>query len=466
MRLLLPLTLVAVLVTSFACGDDPAPPPPPDGTTDAGTPRPPPPLQCDPACSPTQKCEKVGEEAVCIEICNAPHGCYPGFEVCNTETAECEPITCNGAQCERGQTCVDPSRSDFPRDGEAAVCSCTPAYRTGQVEHLDSCNAYGMVCAFNRATRAPASCVMPGEGDPCIPSIGCDQTGVTLECRSIGSSMICARKCSSADECPLATDTCAPSGFCEPNLCARRQDGSLDRSKLFGPCDARGTGDGTCLPRRIRGSDSALCVQNGTADVGDECSPEATRAEADKLCGAGQVCEGIQPDPTHPNRTRGICARACNASTGMQASPRIGCDPGSRCRAIADGSNFTRLGACTAECDLIGGTDGCPDDALGNEVGCYSYSNRNADTGWCLPIHPNAGTANTQSCADVGGGDARQSCGSRMSCVGRSAAACFQYCDLRLCPKANEPCPHCDESAPRCARTGNDNNAQVGVCTR
>ncbi len=465
MRPVLTLLLVVSLAAAFGCGNEPVPPPAEE--TDAGTtnpPPPPPPPLCDPACTATQRCDITGEEPLCVEICNAPDGCLPKFEECNTTTAQCEPLTCNGNKCERGQGCFDTTRSDFPSGGDSAVCSCTPAYRDGEVNYPDSCNVYGLVCDFNRGTRAPAKCTMPGEGQPCIPAIGCDATAGPLECRTVHSNFLCVRACTSSDDCSLATDYCATSGFCEPNLCARRSDGSLDRSKLFAACDAKGTGDGTCLPRVISGKDSGLCVQNGTAATGAECYPEATRAEADKLCGAGEVCEAIQPHATNGDRTQGICFKACNAATGQQASPRISCATGSRCRAIADGSNSTRLGACHAECDLVGGKSDCPDDALGNKVGCFQSSSRDAEKGYCLSVHPKAGETNGSPCAVTGTGDERRDCGSRKTCTGRSNPRCFDYCDVTMCPNANQSCSHCGEGTSRCTRIGNDNNAEIGVC--
>ncbi|MFN7130752.1 MAG: hypothetical protein ACK4N5_01640 [Myxococcales bacterium] len=461
------LCLVLLPLLAFGCGNEPVEPP--VETPDASTPPPPPPpppAVCEPACTDSQRCNTELPTPECEEVCNTPTGCNPCYEKGNVQTATCEPVTCNGAQCERGQGCLDITVSNFARDVANAVCSCHPAYNERDKSYPDSCAAYGMVCEFDRTAspRKATKCTAPREGQPCIQSVGCATIpGVTLECRNVGGRDVCTRSCTSAADCPGATDTCGTNGFCELNFCARNPDGSLDRSKLLGPCNAVGTNDGTCIPQVINGREVGVCHQSGSAATGEECAPSGLRTAPDKLCGVGSVCEAVQADAN--GVVRGLCHPLCNAATGATANPVKPCASGTRCRQIVSGQTATRVGACHAECDLVGGSGGCADDALGNEVGCYQWSNRDAAKGICISTHPNAGAANSADCGPNVLNDERRSCQSRMTCIGfnRASERCWKYCDLQACPNLTT-CGACNPGATRCVRPGQDNNIRVGIC--
>ncbi len=297
-------------------------------------------------CGAAQRCDETVSPPACVEICNAPSGCRPGWETCDFQSGTCAPLQCGAGPCHLGQGCFDPA-TFAPRAGEGSACTCLPKVldpASGALRQQDSCAAYGMVCAYDPATKAAASCRKPREFEGCRSSVGCADG---LGCVLTTAGGLCLQSCEEAKDCRKVTEYCEPrDGHCWPNECARPARSASERARYFQPCAAAGAADGTCLPVTSDLGEVGLCFQAGSAPSHGPCDPSADRATPSGLCPVGEVCwaTGAGADGAGAAAT---CRTACDPEPG--ASP--GCSSGERCLDISGPTSPYqgapgRLGAC------------------------------------------------------------------------------------------------------------------------
>jgi hypothetical protein len=330
------------------------------------------------------------------------------WEVCNTQTTECEPVSCDEGVCTLGQSCI--SFASYTFDPPSA-CTCLPQLTlrlpSGSTYKIrDTCAPYGKICAFDVAAAVagkakPASCRLPTEWENCSTRVGCEKGFV---CNP--EYGVCMRTCTQTEDCPSRATYCSEDHYCENNICANpAENGDSDRAKFFASCDALGSGDGICAPVYNDAGDAyGLCLQTGcvgaTCSGGGSgrlyCDPAAERPVLEAMCPGAEMCVGIEPDSEHPGALRGVCQPMCNAGTADSIDPAVGCEgEGKICYDLSgildlyrekSISAKTRLGVCLPGCDLFG-NDTCPlEDALGNPMGCMPAGN--GTIGYCGSISP------------------------------------------------------------------------------
>jgi len=212
--------------------------------------------------------------------------------------------------CRTGETCV------------AGQCQCDPTTCTD-----------GLACSVTGRCIFDACRIMGVQNDNsvCIASSDC---GCPLYCQKQadgGQIGICRRRCNTTADCPIP-DTSCQSGVCQVNLCG----GDGGNGVLNGPCDALGTGDGTCVPHSLGlntgpNGVSGHCVQNGCAT--QSCRLDAHRTDGYALCAPGFACVGQAPYP-------GNCYQLCN----IDADAGAGCEDPQLCKTVPGAD--PRLNAC------------------------------------------------------------------------------------------------------------------------
>ncbi|MFN7135054.1 MAG: hypothetical protein ACK4N5_23460, partial [Myxococcales bacterium] len=368
--------IVLLAVALLACGEEPSGPSDAgvrvDGGPDAGFVP-----VCDPPCAADEVCDGRQTPPACMPACNAPAGCQPGIEVCNTKTGKCEPVSCDGKTCEKGQRCVNLTTSGTE---PPLTCTCLPrrpdpSNRGALLE--DTCASQGMACERRSADEVPFAgrCLKPGAKERCVASVGCRDN---LVCADVGGASFCTQPCTAPADCPDPADTCRADlkNRCWYNPCAQN-----DRSLYFKPCRTEGGDDGTCVPLGAGDNDFGVCVLAGTAAAGEACNPEGTRALPAERCVAGHWCAPLQPGGT-PGTVRGLCVPLCNAAPPATALPQTRCATGQVCENLLGpaAEQDARLGVCRTRCELKG-SDTCPTDALGNPQGCFPLERADAVNG-------------------------------------------------------------------------------------
>lgn len=430
---------------------------------------------CKPACGKDETCNIKAIPPRCEKLCNPPEGCSD-LEVCDTSGAkpECKPVKCGNNQCERGQGCFNPL-TGAPGGN---TCTCLPDSNITS----DTCAEFGMKCDYDWDNGGASKCLKPGDWEPCVEATGCQEG---LECTDLDGEFYCLRPCTKTTDCPDVSQYCVPNdpqlqvspalrNKCMDNICSWGgypiQDATpaQERAKYYQPCDAAGTGDGSCLPHWLWDGralyDVGYCYQAGTAPSLGKCDPKATRLTAGAnnvgLCPKNELCSGGTPDQQSPSKMSGLCRPLCNA--GPQAEPVRGCGAGEICLDTTglDGEDpakpeynwlpAARLGICETACQMYG-NGACPDDALGNKQGCI-YTYRLDENGYCTALRPNAGGWG-EACAPKTANDGRMRCGDRMMCVtekgtdGNYSEFCRSFCNHEACGDATKSCSVCDSRA-------------------
>jgi hypothetical protein len=291
--------------------------------------------------------------------------------------------------------------------------------------------------------------------------------------------------CETTADCLDPLTSCVGDGqarYCNYNRCTDGALGSgLDR--MFGPCDAQGHADGTCIPfwytykyTPEQSGVIGLCQQAGRAGTPEgsvACDPDARRPSLDSLCPVGQFCQPWGPDPDRPGARQGICRPMCNAGHGDGVNPRypaLGCaDMEDACvQAFYFGFPINRMtlndvdpywfpttpGICVPACDLTG-EGACPDDPFGHPQVCGLRFQYPGEQGTCGPATFAPGTL--REACDYAPFDPRSSCGDRMACVQDvlfeqdilRGGFCTGYCDTQRCNLVGANCMECTPA--RCA---------------
>ena len=186
-----------------------------------------------------------------------------------------------------------------------------------------------------------------GEFQECHPSSGGCASG--LGCVALVSGLDlgrCLQPCSSSGDCHTLATTCGSppidggSNVCNPNRC----------QNPYQPCDAVGSGDGTCVPFPLGES---LCFQGGSAPLGNPCGFSRT-AGSGELCQVGSVCLAPPGSPSCVPPSSGMCATLCDSSgSGPSCSGSDFCDP-----IILDGGYGACILGCSSSSDGGVATDG------------------------------------------------------------------------------------------------------------
>ncbi|MGI5863031.1 MAG: hypothetical protein ACOX6T_13350 [Myxococcales bacterium] len=442
---------------------------------------------CDPACRSGQRCDKTQVPAVCKEICNPPAGCLAGWEVCNEETEQCEPLSCGSNKCEFGQGCFNPNTMN----PGGTTCTCLPARPKDptarpdtceSVEMLpDTCEVYGMVCDYNEDAPAASKCKLPGVYDSCLPSIGCEEG---LDCVDDGRGGTCMQPCETTENCGDIADLCWPddgspnANHCITNFCAIPFNyGAEERDLYFQPCPTLMAGEtadpstwtGTCVPLSLcynsQLTDVGLCFQAGTAPSHGQCDPDADRSNLEEMCPVNQLCTGVMPSETEGKQV-GICIELCNA--GKAPRPAVGCGAAPEamdyCMDVS-GVDYdnpawqheARIGFCLEGCNPF--TDEpCSNDILGNEQGCWLGPSLD-EKGYCNAVIPDAPGVG-EACTPIPANslDDRSECGDRLICLAMDSYGinnrCMGWCSHHQCNFLDDcmGCvgTFCEACAPNC----------------
>ncbi len=249
-------------------------------------------------------CDKAGR----CNVADAGDGTCTAFGLCyqgGTATTDCDTFVgrANLAElCPAGQACVGGSDSSPGGDGPGI---CQPVCGKGL-----TCPS-GTGCEPTLAN--PAFPLVPDAGS-CTKSIKGPGGKSTLDCQpgfNDGYTTTCSTQancpafqfclanetyavdncqcpCVTTADCPQVDAICINDG-CQQNLC-QQSNGPGD------PCNAEGSGDGTC-------NDFEICLQAGTATK--VCDTAADRTRPDLLCKQGDQC-----NPPPDGGTIGSCGPA------------------------------------------------------------------------------------------------------------------------------------------------------------
>jgi hypothetical protein len=199
----------------------------------------------------------------------------------------------------------------------------------------DTCASLGQVC---HGSLGIGTCGPPTELEGCQPNTGC--ASADLACTELVPNtgvFYCLRSCGGTGDCPLATTTCfddVPAGvkFCFFDVCGPDWKLSpVSGPSYYAPCNAQGTGDGTCLPVESPLGTIGICLQGGPVTSGGACAWQRVDGGGDQLCTAGTICAAYDGgyacnpfcaassqgslDGGGPYCTQGaVCANVLNAS--------------------------------------------------------------------------------------------------------------------------------------------------------
>jgi hypothetical protein len=172
--------------------------------------------------------------------------------------------------------------------------------------------------------------------------------------------LTCETPCTTTAGCPNALTSCQTS-LCQYNFCDQSLSGATLPGQYDGPCNAAGTGDGTCLPYSTSnpntgaGIDFGLCSQAGSAASGASCG----EARGAPLCTLTGIClQGANGGDS--------CSVICNptAAAGACASPNIcvSLDPINTAAGfcgpcvVSGGSCYVNGDCCSSSCNQNSGS--------------------------------------------------------------------------------------------------------------
>jgi len=258
--------------------------------------------------------------------------------------------------------------------GSPLGMKCTYDTSTGD----DSCTDEGYECTAEFSSATPATCVLPQDlgicdGDP-AGIVGCQDGGIPngedggsgdLDCspgfENTGTGAmfsLCVYNCTATTDCGILIQSCISQlGVCFQNYCD--DTNNVFTGPFFNTCPVLAADDGQCLSFNTGGV--AICFPNGTADVGEPCTP-TFRGGAFSECKYGNYCQpnaaigdgglcfpitidggscaaGDDPVTVQTNADWAICAQDCTTS--------MSCDggvAGTSCQALTGGT--TALSVC------------------------------------------------------------------------------------------------------------------------
>lgn len=309
-------------------------------------------------CRPDWACFPVlgTGQGACIGHC-ASTGC-DGGDVCDADTGLCGPAPCP-VPCQAGEECVDQRCLRF--DG-----SCDTDYQCPE----------GDECSFGACDVPP--------GGACLDDFDCP---FTQNC----FNGACVAGCNMDTDCPLDR-FCADTGTAGVCLFLRCGE-SEQNGRVYGECFAGGAGQwpGTCRPWILGDpaapNDFGLCVEAGTARVGEPCDDQALgRTPQDRAlqCARGLLCTGDPDVGSIPSPDGlGRCYQLCNPDAPSCDEPGLSClnrgtpdDP-----ATPDVDERVIEGLCLEpECLVL--ADDCP---AGQHCAAHSFEQSD---GVCVPSGP------------------------------------------------------------------------------
>ncbi len=417
-------------------------------------------------------------------------GCPEGEEMCGDACVDLssDPMNCGGcsiACTPEGinmvvgcvdATCVSSCADGFwDIDGETG-CEYPCTFTSG----TEVCNGVDDNCDGNVE-----------EGYPC--SVGAETTCTTV-CGSLGTG-ICGVDCAvpGPDDCPLPEELCngrdddcdtlIDEGFA-PGSCGSCVPDCTGRDCGLDPVCYVSCGDCDPLAGEVCNS-SGVCVCVPSC-LGRTCGPDPICGTSCGTCGSGEICDvsGHCVSSCTPDCTGRACGNdGCGGSCGTCSSPTPDCDMSGHCVCIpacsgrtcgSDGCTGscgtctspswcdTSTGRCVCTPDCTGRT--CGDDGCGGSCGtcgsgliCDSTYHCSSCLETPCGLVPNCGCPSGQKCSLVTG-PARacvtagtglkgasctldSECAAGLICVelpsdeGRSAGACYPFCDSELdCP--------------------------------
>jgi len=312
--------------------------------------------------------------------------------------------------------------------------------------------AFSLLALF--AVVALAACdpsIAPGQaeegtiGAPCTGPESCTQVS-SPECLKISSEGYCTTDCASLGQfgCPAGAvceelgdqavyciDGCCSNGDCRDGFrCARRP--SLDVYVDLGVCSTPGVCLASCT------SDAACEVGNRCNQATGECVPKkGVDAGVGSQCTKNEDCNSGTCLTSFPG---GYCTSPC----GTQFQ---GCEPGSECYEIGDGSASCLL-LCQTGDECRAGYR-CQEVASGGDAGKI--------LGYCVPRCESSGCPDGQSC------DSSGACIEGSAGPGPIGAFCSGDgdCDSGACDTA-QPNGYCTDSCASCAGNCIDNTCRAG----
>jgi hypothetical protein len=247
--------------------------------------------------------------------CTGPGGSAPSTCVC-TPASGYDPDSCAANQ--DGRTVCDAWTLDCRAPREYEPPNLFGAFPDGGGPNTACDEAEG----YYPVGFAVSPTLPDGGADPSLPSDGgvqveelCVQLCFTSEdCSGLGTFCRTDLALVDAEGYPIQLDPgdggSLSISFCDINLCGPGlgDDAGAWNGDFFGPCDAHGFGDGTCLP--VFADGLGLCAAaRSDAGAGEACDPDLFDAEVALGCAPGAIC---YPDGTAPLDT-GHCAAVCNA---------------------------------------------------------------------------------------------------------------------------------------------------------
>lgn len=366
-------------------------------------------------CGGDRRCLANGDDQICFEGCDeipcrAGWACNPLGEGINVCLPDCREVGCGeGGICDQqsGICQPPPPACPYPCEGDE-VCERDRCVRPDQTCVTDYHCAPELRCREGR-------CITP-EFSSCQIAGDCDPSQTCLPLQSGGG--LCLYRCANDAACPAdraCLNTESDGAVCYYILCgASRQNGAV-----YGTCNggSQGQWPGSCVPVEVGNpaspNDFGLCVEAGTAQVGQPCNAqERGRDAASRVeqCVGGALCVEDPDDPLDPQQdwaARGYCAQMCNPQRPSCAAGEGCVDFGASDDPETPADETRLLGLClVSDCQL-------PSNDCAGGLNCLPYSLRD-NLGVCTPPgqlalgEPCAQSADCRDqalCANAGEGD-------------------------------------------------------------
>jgi hypothetical protein len=213
------------------------------------------------------------------------------------------------------------------------------------------------------------TCVLPGDQDFCLDSLGC-APGFFCVPYGGGPSKDCVQGCTQSSDCTDVYKHCVPQlisasqAGCAFNLCGPGSNfadgGSINGTDFNSPCDSNATSDGTCIPFFTTDPPTeGRCAQGGTIAQNEPCS--LVRGDAGiGNCVVGDLCVILNVNVGGVFQNFSACLPVCSTDRKLDGGPF--CDSTARC------TSFTDEGAaCFENCLLSNPT--CPSPLVCLNIG-------------------------------------------------------------------------------------------------
>ncbi len=288
--------------------------------------------------------------AVSGELCD-------GFGNCDTDTAQCEPYVCNGAEC--GTECDDDSQCDA-----GAYClpggTCAKKSLDGEAclakNECDSGFCVDGVCCESACNAKCSACGEKGTEGSCVAVVGAPR-GERPACD--GDPEACGGECDGVD--PADCRYAPPTKTCSQSCAAGKE--------TVGSCD----GAGTCSPGQPRPCGAYVC--------GDDACLTSCSSPDD--CASGYACQDDACEPSRQECSDDLSQSLETGQDPVDCAPFV-CDPSSGvCRTRCGDSTECAGGKL---CDTAAGTceEATQTSAEDSGCGCRAAGRPSREWGWLL----------------------------------------------------------------------------------